>query len=109
MTEVLWRVYLADESVFDSTMGGPDDVPRHPRVVCLSQWGNPNFRAVLTNGDWYAWREDLQCWTQHDDMGMLLEFIDHAPVIGAVRAAKYCDDPTFKALWARARADAGVE
>ena len=103
-----WRAYLADESYFDSTMGSPDDVPRSPRVVCISQPGQDkgeNWGDVLTNGDWYIWREDLQCWTEHSDAGTLLELVDHAPVIGSVRAGKYVSKQVFHELWARARED----
>lgn len=104
-----WRIYLADGSTFDNTQGEPDDVPRSPRVVCVAQWKNPNFQPVLTNGDWYLHRTDLDCWTQHTDMGALLEMVDHSEAIDATRAGAYVDDPTFKALWAQARADAGVD
>lgn len=107
MPQFEWRVYLADGSTFDSTQGGPDDVPRSPRVVCIAQpCGKEAFRTVLTNGDWYVWRDDLGCWMEHSDQAIALEFVDHAPVIGAVRAGKYTSRPVFESLWERARADA---
>ena len=110
---LLWRVYLADESTFDNTQGGPDDVPRSPRVVCIAQpCAEGTWDIVLVNGDWYVWREDLGCWTEHTDIGALVELIDHAATISAVRCGKYTSKPVYNKLWARAReciAEAGGE
>jgi hypothetical protein len=100
----MWKVWLADGTTFDSTQGGPNDVPQLPRVVCVAQketrtyWG-----ACLTGGDWYMYREDLGCWTEHTDVGALMEFQDHAPDIVACRAGKWIGTDDFKAAWSNAR------
>ncbi len=102
-----WRVWLADGTTFDSEQGAPCDVPPHPRVICIAQRGKA-WGPCLTGGDWYLYREDLGCWTEHSDMGALQEMMDHAPEIGACRAGKFIDLKTFKRMWAEAREWAGV-
>ena len=106
-----WRVWLADGSTFDSAQGSPDDVPRHPRVICIGQKGSAAevWGLCLTGGDWYFYRGDLGCWTEHTDMGALHEMIDHAAAISACRAGKFVDRETFKRMWAEAREWAGVK
>ena len=106
-----WRVWLADGTTFDSEQGAPTDVPRHPRIVCVAQDGVAARRwgPCLTNGDHYLYRSDLDCWTEHNEHGTLLEFVDHADVIVACRAGKYIDRPSFRAAWANARKWAGIE
>jgi len=103
-----WKIWLADDTTFDSTQGNPTDVPRHPRVICIAQkskaWG-----PCLTGGDWYFYREDLGCWTEHTDLGALMEMVDHAADISACLAGKFIDLKTFKAMWATAREWAGVK
>jgi hypothetical protein len=102
---VSWRVTLADGSTFDSTEGKPDDVPRHPRVICIAQKGRAaeKWGPCLTNGDHYFYRTDLRCWTEHTDFGALQEMVDHAPRISACRAGKYIDREGFRKAWADAR------
>ncbi len=103
-----WRVWLADGTTFDSTQGDPLRVPAHPRVICIAQTGKV-WGPCLTNGDWYFYRDDLGCWTEHTDMGALQEMMDHAAEISACRAGKFIDRETFKAMWANAREWAGVK
>ena len=106
-----WRVWLADGSTFDSTQGKPADVPAYPRVICIAQKGKAAERwgPCLTNGDQYLYRTDLRCWTEHTDMGTLMEIVDHADRIGVCRMGKYIDRPTFRIMWAAAREWAGVK
>ena len=101
----LWRVWLADGTTFDPEQGAPCDVPRHPRTVCVSQTGDAGDRwgLCLTGGDWFFYREDLGCWTEHSDMGALQEMMDHAAEISACLAGKYIDRETFKEMWAATR------
>lgn len=105
---MLWCVWLADGTTFESAQGKPADVPMQPRIVCIAQETNA-WGPVLTNGDWYLYRDDLQCWTEHTDMGALLEMTDHADMISVCRAGKYLDRAAFKAYWAEARKWAGIE
>ena len=97
-----WKIWLADGTTFDSTQGNPTDVPRHPRVVCIAQPERP-WGPCLTGDDWFFYREDLGCWTEHTDMGALMEMMDHAADVSAVRAGKYVDRETFKVMWEEAR------
>lgn len=99
-----WTAILGDGREFSDADGGPDDVPRWPRVVTIAQpCASDGWRNVLVNGDVYIWRNDIGCWTEHTDQGALLEMVDHAADIGAVRFGKYVSRPTFEALWQRAR------
>ena len=104
---MIWQVWLADGTIFGSEHWSPGDVPRHPRTVCIAQKDGV-WLACLTGGDWYLYRDDLGCWTEHTDMGALMEMMDHAPDIGACLAGKYIDLATIKAMWAEAREWAGV-
>jgi hypothetical protein len=98
-----WTVILADGHEYSPVECDAQDVPRWPRTVCIAQSSTVWTHKVLVNGDWYCHRTDLDCWTEHTDAGLYLELIDHAHEIDAVRAGKYVDKPTFKALWARGR------
>jgi hypothetical protein len=93
-----WHVVLADGRAVSPGDCDPQDVPRHPRVACIAQ-----DDGVLVNGDWFVHRVDLDRWMEHSDVGVLLELIDHAHEIDAVRAGKFLDKQAFKKLWAQAR------
>ena len=106
-----WCIWLADGSSVTNAACKPEDVPRHPRVICIAQKGKAAERwgPCLTNGDWYFYRTDLRCWTEHTDMGALQEMTDHAAKVSAVRAGKYIDREGFRTAWANAREWAGVK
>jgi hypothetical protein len=101
-------VWLADGSTFESSEGKPDDVPKHPRLICIAQRTKAH-RWCLTNGDFYFYRTDLRCWMEHTDMGALMEMVDHAPRVSAVRAGKYIKRADFQAMFADAREWAGLK
>ena len=103
---MLWRLYYADGSTYDDVDGPAHEAPIRG-LVCIAQpCAKPDWYTVLTNGDWYLYREDRGYWTGHDVHGALANLEDDSPNITAVRQGTYVTGPVFKELWARARADA---
>jgi hypothetical protein len=94
---IQWRVY-GEGWTFDSTMGGPQDVPAvgvvsikqrndcdHHPTTWMKAEALHNVNAfgtvynLLEGADHYWWREDKQCWFRGD----LLGFLDQAMHCGA--------------------------
>lgn len=65
---VLWRIYYADGSIFDSTMGEPEDAPGHG-IVAVVDRNEQLGRVVLSGWDWMYY--DGAEWYGADLHGML--------------------------------------
>lgn len=66
-----WRIYYADGSTFDSTIGEPGSAPSYGVQVILIREGRFN-RRVLKLGDYYLFRPSLNRWTEHEDAASVI-------------------------------------
>ena len=54
--EIQWRIYYADKSTFDNTMGEPWEAPGTRVLIILQQHKDPSERA------YFQWRTDFYRW-----------------------------------------------
>lgn len=102
---VRWRIYYADGSTFDSTMGDPWEAPGLG-VVCIVQGDPDTGRGVQSRWDWYAWRRDTRDWWGHDGFGILDQLTaDRLDRVAAVKAGRTVSSEDYGRLFALANAD----
>jgi hypothetical protein len=63
---MLWRIYYADGSVFDSARGDPGDAPP-TGVVCIRQANRMHGWTTTAMKDFYLWQHEQ--WWGADEVG----------------------------------------
>lgn len=74
---VLWRIYYDDGSVFDSTMGEPEDAYGHG-IIAITEASEDLGRVILNGWNWYYY--DGKNWWGADVHGLLDRLCAHLPV-----------------------------
>ena len=64
-----WRIYYADGSTFDSSMGSPAAAPV-AGFICAVGYDETNRRYIMHGWDHYCWDLEAQQWWGMDLMGV---------------------------------------
>ena len=84
MVEVNWRIYYSDGSIFDNSMGDPDDAPAFG-VICIPQPDELVGRTIMHGWDWYYFIPEDQQWWGSDIYGVLDRLLHRLPVIALLQ------------------------
>jgi len=98
-----WKIYYADESIFDSTMGTPEEAPSFG-VICIVQPNEYTGRTIVSGYDWYYYNLEIGEWWQSDIHGLVDNMLHNFPV-KAVKQGRNAPDPIFKRIMATAIKD----
>lgn len=72
-----WRIWYADGTHFDSSMGEPEDAP-FDNVVCITTDDPEHYgpgRYIHKGMDYYVWDEDYNRWVGVDEIGLIMWLI----------------------------------
>lgn len=100
-----WRIYYTDGSTFSSADGDPEDAPAFG-VQVVVQWSYERGRDKLHLGDCYYYDCVAGTWYNSDKIGALLAFARYPRAMRALKHGEFTTDENFKAIMARADADA---
>lgn len=103
MDAVAWRIYYADGSTFDSTMGSPVQAPSFG-VIAIPFPDEMVGRVVMHGWDWYYWRLDHWQWWGSDIHGLLDNLLHNAPIT-AVKQGRNIHNKEFAEIFGRASKD----
>lgn len=106
MTEQInWRIYYADESTFDSSMGEPWDAPATRVVLIVQRHEDPQERPYFQwMDDYYLWK--LGRWYATDYSALLFYwFVDKFPHRRACLAGETVSNKTWLHIGKIAKAD----
>ena len=93
---IAWRIYYADGSNFDSTMGSPQEAPSFG-IICVIQ-PNKDVGRTITNGyDWYYYQTEVEEWWQSDIHGLLDSLLHNFP-IEAVKQGRNAPNDLYKRI-----------
>lgn len=84
---VQWRIYYTDGSMFDSTMGAPEDAPGWG-VAAISQQNPETGRAGVAGVDFYWWESDVGFWSGGDMIGFVEQFAAFPRFRGSLKVGR---------------------
>lgn len=96
-----WRIYY-DNSTYSSSDGAPNDAPSYG-VICVVQPDNSVGRVIVERWDYYVYRQGE--WYGHHLDGLLLELLEHANEIEAVKAGRTIETQLYLSILSRANED----
>ena len=67
---VLWRIYYADGSTFDSSQGEPHEAPSEFFICALGYDTSDGKRYCMHGWNYYRWDKDNHMWWGMDDQGL---------------------------------------
>lgn len=85
-----WRIYYDDRSIFDSSMGEPDDAPAFG-VQCIVEQDNAVGRTILTGFDWYYFHPESKKWWGSDIHGLLDKLLFRIDVTSLLQGRNCAD------------------
>jgi hypothetical protein len=91
-----WRIYYADESTFDSSMGTIYEAPSFG-VICIVQPNELAGRSIVSGYDWYYYCPDINEWWQSDIHGLTDRLLHNLPTV-AVKQGRSAPDPIFQRI-----------
>lgn len=68
--EIFWRIYYADGSTFDNTMGAPHETPS-TGFVCARGYDETGVRYIMHGWDHYRFDKASEQWWGCDLVGVL--------------------------------------
>ncbi len=91
-----WRIYYADESTFDSTMGTIYEAPSFG-IICIVQPDDNVGRLIVSGYDWYYYNLEVNAWWQSDIHGLLDNLLHNFPIT-AVKQGRNAPDPIYRRI-----------
>lgn len=105
---ILWRLYYADESTFDSSMGAPIEVPPFGLICALYPDKNDSAhnvgRIIMHGWNHYYWNRDYREWWGCDYDGMIYRLANRLPFEAYVQGATVAT-VKYQAIMDRAHKD----
>lgn len=96
-----WRIYYADGSTFDSSMGLPHEAPSD-RFICAVGFDEADRRYIMHGCDWYAFHAD-QWWPFHTFDGLVNHLRHHG--VYAFKTGETITRTAYEELMAAADGD----
>ena len=96
-----WRIFYSDRTVFDSSMGEPEDAPPHG-IIAVVQADRDCGRFVLNGWDWYYF--DGTEWWGADLLGLLDRLMHNLPTRG-VKQGRMASTDVWQEMMDRAVTD----
>lgn len=100
MKDLLWRIYYADGSTFDSNQGSEKDAPTIG-VICIKHFIENEWRLSAFR-DYYLWEVDNEWWSA--DAPGFWQYM-FKPGVKVVKFGTNIQDEPFEKIMAEARAD----
>lgn len=97
-----WRIYYADGSTFDSTMGEPHEAPPEG-FVCAVGYDETGTRYIMHGWDFYQWDRDAAQWWGMDRTGLHDRL--RRNLVYAYKEGRTVTKARFQELMNRAHAD----
>lgn len=98
-----WRVYYEDGSMFDNTMGSPEDAPSYG-IICIVQADETVGRLIMHLWDWYFYRDDYAQWWGSDVWGLHDQLLSNKP-LRAVKLGRNADSRVYQEILSAAMDD----
>ena len=98
-----WRIYYADGSTFDSSMGGPADAPALGGVCILQRDADGRNVELLREKDYYS--HDGVRWVPHDESGVWVRLFSRLRMDGLIVGIMLRPEQ-YQHIIRRAKADA---
>lgn len=100
---VLWRIYYADGSTFDSTMGDAHEAPSE-FFTCAVGYDDKDKRYIMHGWNYYRWDKDSTQWWGMDDQGLKTR-LRHNGEIYAYKEGYTITTAKFNEIMGRAHKD----
>ncbi len=101
---LVWKIWYEGGATFTSAAGRPQDSPKFG-VLAICQADENHGHLVLSGGEFYVFRDDLQEWLHVDNFGLHDQLIHYADDINTVRAGRFTTNQEFKSALSAALND----
>lgn len=98
-----WRIYYDDGTVYDNTMGSPEDAP-NLGVMVVSCYEKGSGRQIYYNFDWYYFKDfgDGREWFGADIYGLLDQLLTYPKQIKCIKQGRSVRNEIFREILKKA-------